>query len=116
MDYLESRTVKTEIDNANNLALYGLNALNSAKGMKAPNTKEPRLVSVFFVFRFRRFATRRVIQRSWGFETQTVCVSPAEQSQVLRGISRLPIRHEGPLVEWPFCIQVFSWASPSTVC
>jgi len=32
MKYLESSTVKTEIDNANSLALSGLNALSSAKG------------------------------------------------------------------------------------
>ena len=45
MDYLESSTVKLGTKEANNLASFQLNALSSAKGMKAPNTKEPRSVS-----------------------------------------------------------------------
>jgi hypothetical protein len=124
MDYLESRTVTSGFKNATNVALFRRNnpelcegdrnrqrqqfgflpaeRPELCEGHEGSQYKRTPLSEHFFVFRFRLFATRRVIQRSWGFETQTVCVSPAEQSQVLRGISRLPIRHEGPLIEWAF--------------
>jgi hypothetical protein len=41
MKYLESSTVKSGFQKANSLALSGLNALSSAKGMKAPKLASP---------------------------------------------------------------------------
>ena len=46
--YLESSTVKPGIKNATNVAFFRLNGPSSAKGIKAPNTKEPRSVSGVF--------------------------------------------------------------------
>jgi len=40
--------VKTGFRTANNFAVLRLNGPSSAKGIKAPNTKEPRSVSGFF--------------------------------------------------------------------
>jgi len=48
MDYLESSTVKSGFQKANNLAFCRLNALSSAKGIKAPKLAKPTRKSGLF--------------------------------------------------------------------
>jgi hypothetical protein len=52
---MRGSTVKLGFRNANNLAFCQLNALNSAKGMKAPNkSTSPLIERAFCVFRRKK--------------------------------------------------------------
>ncbi|OBP16912.1 hypothetical protein A5320_06060 [Rheinheimera sp. SA_1] len=54
VDCLESSTVKTGIREANNLAALRLNALSSAKGIKAPNKSTSPLIERAFCILSRK--------------------------------------------------------------